>query len=245
MNADGSRGVDTGISAGADFPILSALAWGSVGGGLVAAGRRRAADRRGHHRAAPRAGPLARPRLRPCGHDARDPSRRGRRRPRRGGSLPASARCRAARRVDPGGRARRRGRARLLRLAHRRGLRAVGGRGGRCPRRHPRARRASRSSSSTSSRTAPAAASAAACWPWPSASARRGCGCGPSQLEHGRAALLRAPRLRRGAAHRRARQRGARAGHPLRQDLRLRRSGRWPRRRGPARRGRGRGSCGS
>ena len=38
MNADGSRGVDTGVSAGADFPILSALAWGSVGGGLVALG---------------------------------------------------------------------------------------------------------------------------------------------------------------------------------------------------------------
>jgi hypothetical protein len=38
MNADGSRGVDTGISAGADFPILSALAWGSVGGGLILLG---------------------------------------------------------------------------------------------------------------------------------------------------------------------------------------------------------------
>ena len=38
MNADGSRGVDTGISAGADFPILAALAWGSVGGGLVLLG---------------------------------------------------------------------------------------------------------------------------------------------------------------------------------------------------------------
>ena len=38
MNADGSRGVDTGVSAGADFPILSALAWGSVGGGLVLLG---------------------------------------------------------------------------------------------------------------------------------------------------------------------------------------------------------------
>ena len=38
MNVDGSRGVDTGVSAGADFPILSALAWGSVGGGLVLLG---------------------------------------------------------------------------------------------------------------------------------------------------------------------------------------------------------------
>jgi hypothetical protein len=38
MNADGSRGVDAGVSAGADFPILSALAWGSVGGGLVLLG---------------------------------------------------------------------------------------------------------------------------------------------------------------------------------------------------------------
>ena len=38
MNADGSRGVDTGVSAGADFPILSALAWGSIGGGLVLLG---------------------------------------------------------------------------------------------------------------------------------------------------------------------------------------------------------------
>jgi len=38
MNADGSRGVDTGVNAGADFPILSALAWGSVGGGLVLLG---------------------------------------------------------------------------------------------------------------------------------------------------------------------------------------------------------------
>jgi hypothetical protein len=38
MNADGSRGVDTGVSAGADFPILAALAWGSVGGGLVLLG---------------------------------------------------------------------------------------------------------------------------------------------------------------------------------------------------------------
>ena len=38
MNADGSRGVDTGVSAGADFPILSALAWGTVGGGLVLLG---------------------------------------------------------------------------------------------------------------------------------------------------------------------------------------------------------------
>ena len=64
MNADGSRGVDTGVSAGADFPILSALAWGSVGGGLVLLGVAVAADRRGHHGAAPRSGPRARARLR-------------------------------------------------------------------------------------------------------------------------------------------------------------------------------------
>jgi hypothetical protein len=38
MNADGSPGVDAGVSAGADFPILSALAWGSIGGGLVLLG---------------------------------------------------------------------------------------------------------------------------------------------------------------------------------------------------------------
>jgi hypothetical protein len=38
MNADGSRGVDAGVSAGADFPILSALAWGSIGSGLVLLG---------------------------------------------------------------------------------------------------------------------------------------------------------------------------------------------------------------
>lgn len=38
MNADGSRGVDTGVSAGAEFPILSALAWGTVGGGLILLG---------------------------------------------------------------------------------------------------------------------------------------------------------------------------------------------------------------
>jgi hypothetical protein len=38
MNADGSRGVDAGVSAGANFPILAALAWGSVGGGLVLLG---------------------------------------------------------------------------------------------------------------------------------------------------------------------------------------------------------------
>jgi hypothetical protein len=38
MNADASRGVDAGVSAGADFPILSALAWGTVGTGLVLLG---------------------------------------------------------------------------------------------------------------------------------------------------------------------------------------------------------------
>jgi hypothetical protein len=35
MNADGSRGVDAGVSAGADVPILPAVAWGALGVGLV------------------------------------------------------------------------------------------------------------------------------------------------------------------------------------------------------------------
>jgi hypothetical protein len=35
MNADGSRGVDAGVSAGADVPILSTVGWGSLGGGLL------------------------------------------------------------------------------------------------------------------------------------------------------------------------------------------------------------------
>lgn len=35
MNADGSRGVDVGVSAGASVPFLAALGWGLVGGGLV------------------------------------------------------------------------------------------------------------------------------------------------------------------------------------------------------------------
>jgi hypothetical protein len=35
MNADGSRGVDTGVSAGANVPILSAVSWGALGVGLV------------------------------------------------------------------------------------------------------------------------------------------------------------------------------------------------------------------
>ncbi len=41
MNADGSRGVDTGISAGARLPSLSGLGWAGLGGGaalLLAAG---------------------------------------------------------------------------------------------------------------------------------------------------------------------------------------------------------------
>jgi hypothetical protein len=35
MNADGSRGVDAGISAGAEVPLLSSLAWGTTIAGLV------------------------------------------------------------------------------------------------------------------------------------------------------------------------------------------------------------------
>jgi hypothetical protein len=35
MNADGSRGVDAGISAGAKVPFLTALAWSTLGGGLL------------------------------------------------------------------------------------------------------------------------------------------------------------------------------------------------------------------
>jgi hypothetical protein len=35
MNADGSRGVDAGVSAGADLPFLSSLGWGITIGGLV------------------------------------------------------------------------------------------------------------------------------------------------------------------------------------------------------------------
>jgi hypothetical protein len=35
MNADGSRGVDAGVSAGANVPILTPLGWGALGGGLL------------------------------------------------------------------------------------------------------------------------------------------------------------------------------------------------------------------
>jgi hypothetical protein len=35
MNADGSRGVDTTISAGAKVPFLGPLGWVSAGGGIV------------------------------------------------------------------------------------------------------------------------------------------------------------------------------------------------------------------
>jgi hypothetical protein len=37
MNADGSRGVAANVSAGADVPFLSPLAWGLFGGGLLLA----------------------------------------------------------------------------------------------------------------------------------------------------------------------------------------------------------------
>jgi hypothetical protein len=37
MNADGSKDVDAGVSAGADAPWLSAAGWGSLGGGAVLA----------------------------------------------------------------------------------------------------------------------------------------------------------------------------------------------------------------
>jgi hypothetical protein len=35
MNADGSRGVDAGVSTGADVPFLSSIGWGLTIGGLV------------------------------------------------------------------------------------------------------------------------------------------------------------------------------------------------------------------
>jgi hypothetical protein len=35
MNADGSRGVDAGVSAGANVPVLSTIGWGALGGGLL------------------------------------------------------------------------------------------------------------------------------------------------------------------------------------------------------------------
>jgi hypothetical protein len=35
MNANGSRGVDAGIKAGANVPILPAVGWGALGGGLL------------------------------------------------------------------------------------------------------------------------------------------------------------------------------------------------------------------
>jgi hypothetical protein len=37
MNADGSRGVDTGVSVGADVPILSTLGWSALGIGTLLA----------------------------------------------------------------------------------------------------------------------------------------------------------------------------------------------------------------
>jgi hypothetical protein len=35
MNADGTAGVDAGVSAGARLPFLAALGWSAVGGGLL------------------------------------------------------------------------------------------------------------------------------------------------------------------------------------------------------------------
>jgi hypothetical protein len=35
MNADGSRSVDAGVKAGANVPILPAIGWGALGGGLL------------------------------------------------------------------------------------------------------------------------------------------------------------------------------------------------------------------
>jgi hypothetical protein len=35
MNADASAGVDVGVSAGANVPVLSTLAWGALGGGSI------------------------------------------------------------------------------------------------------------------------------------------------------------------------------------------------------------------
>jgi hypothetical protein len=35
MNADGSAGVDAGVSAGADVPVLGTIGWVALGGGLV------------------------------------------------------------------------------------------------------------------------------------------------------------------------------------------------------------------
>ena len=35
MNADGSRGVDTDISAGAKVPFLATLGWAALGGALL------------------------------------------------------------------------------------------------------------------------------------------------------------------------------------------------------------------
>jgi hypothetical protein len=37
MNADGSAGVDAGVSAGADVPVLDDVAWAALGAGLLAA----------------------------------------------------------------------------------------------------------------------------------------------------------------------------------------------------------------
>jgi hypothetical protein len=56
MNADGSPGVDAGVSAGANVPLLSTLAWSSLGGGLillVAAGALVFVDIRRPRRSAP------------------------------------------------------------------------------------------------------------------------------------------------------------------------------------------------
>jgi hypothetical protein len=64
MNADGSQGVDTTVSAGANAPFLSEVGWGSLGGGavlLAIAGTLLAVGLRGPRVGPPAAGPLPEP----------------------------------------------------------------------------------------------------------------------------------------------------------------------------------------